>query len=151
MGLELHMILRMHNSELPIKRLKRKSIEQTNISNKPEGFWYSIDDAWISWCKKNDNLDWIGKFNYSVDISKLNILKLYSEAKIFEFTEMYNDGNGIFTTFVDWREVAKKYDGIEITVYFPHLAGDSRTNWLKGWDCASGCIWNMKNVKITKI
>lgn len=148
MGWGLDMISRIHNSETPIKRLKKRFVEQTNISNKPEGFWYGINFSWFEFCRKSELGGWIGNFNYLVDTSQANILKLYSEAKMLEFTERYNDGHGIFTTFIDWVEVSKYYDGIEISKYFPHLANDSRTNWFHGWDCASGCIWNLKNVYI---
>jgi hypothetical protein len=136
---------RIHNSELPILRVRRKPVSQTYIYHKPQGFWYAIGNVWIKFLE--DRKIWrVGDYNYSVDTSKANILILYSEAKMLEFTERYKDGKK--TAFINWDNVAKNYDGIEIPIFMKGLDSDPRTCWYYNWDVASGCVWNMQNIKI---
>ena len=47
---------------------------------------------------------------------------------------------------IDWKKVASKYDGIEINPY--QFEARYQYLWYYGWDVASGCIWNLKSVKL---
>ena len=54
------------------------------------------------------------------------------------------------TDQIDWAEVASKYDGIIISPYQWSLRLDMEMMWYYGWDCASGCIWNISAIKELK-
>ena len=51
---------------------------------------------------------------------------------------------------IDWRKVAKKYDGIEINPMIYELRMMA-LSWYYGWDVASGCIWKPRKAKLIKI
>lgn len=141
------MITRIHNAELPIFSFNRKPVKQTNNST-PNGLWYSVNDDWRRFCIESKNYQWIYPFNYSLDVSEAKILRLSSIFEIFEFTEEYRDESFKYTDYINWQKVADKYQGIEIIHYFHTLKVDGKPNWYYNIDCASGCIWNLKDVKI---
>lgn len=141
---------RIHTSELPIHRVDRKPVIQTNITDRPNGFWYDLNGDWNRFCNESGNLQWIYRHNYKVDISKANILTLSSLAQVQSFAMVYGD-KGRFNVFINWQKVAMCYDGIEVQQYKPQWFSDIYSSWFYLWDCASGCIWNMKNVKLKKI
>ncbi len=43
---------------------------------------------------------------------------------------------------LDWAKVAEHYDGLIIAPYQWSRRYDG-PSWYYGWDCASGCIWNL--------
>lgn len=143
-------MIRIHNAEFPIKRWSRQALVQRNITNKPNGLWYDVDGDWKRWCLQTDNLQWICRYNYAIDVSKANILKLSSTKEMLDFTEEYAD-KAKYMIFVDWARVAKNYEGIEISPFNWDLHLEPKTFWYYGWDCASGCLWNLKNIKLTLI
>lgn len=144
------MITRIHNSELPIKRWNRKPVIQTNIIDRPVGLWYSIDNSWKNFCLDSGNNQWIGRYNYKVNLLNANVLKLLSVGGVRRFGEIYGE-RGRFNTFIHWGRVAMDFDGIEIQDYKADWFNTVETNWIFTWDCASGCIWNLKDVKIKKL
>jgi len=51
---------------------------------------------------------------------------------------------------IDWEAVAKRYTGIEIEPYNWERRNSGPNNnysmsmlWYYGWDCASGCVWEL--------
>jgi hypothetical protein len=51
---------------------------------------------------------------------------------------------------INWPEVAKIYDGIEIVNYEANRAGRPHIDWLDiDWDVSSGCAWNTKHLDLT--
>ena len=46
---------------------------------------------------------------------------------------------------IAWEKVAAKYDGLIITPYIWQRRME--LNWYYTWDCASGCIWNVRAIK----
>jgi len=124
------------------------------IDMKPRGFWYGFGTEWIDWCK-SEMPHWVGKYFYSVDIGSSNILKIKSALELITFTKQYEISKypdlPFFDrhTFIDWPSVANKYDGIEIAPYQYSVRYDYM--WYYGWDVASGCIWNLKNVKLNQL
>ncbi len=143
------------------------------IFSKPYGLWFSVEDFeddenWFTWSTKEGfRLDHL-KYKYSVNIkNKEKILFILTIEQLKEFSLKYdishsnipeskyfkkNQGNKIstFTYLIDWVEVKKNYDGIIIAPYKrPCYFEETSTFWYDGWDCSSGCIWNMENVEIS--
>jgi GNAT superfamily N-acetyltransferase len=53
---------------------------------------------------------------------------------------------------INWPEVAKLYDGIEIASYEANRAGRPEIDWLDiDWDVSSGCAWNTRHLELTVI
>lgn len=77
-------------------------------------------------------------------------LKHYPRGGAFEFdpttvydqTERYDKPSGLWVS-VNWPLIATRWDGIIIAPYQWSCRYDDRTFWYYGWDCASGCIWNL--------
>lgn len=119
---------------------------------KPKGLWYGIDRAWFEWCE-SENYGGIGEFTYELELNHQNIIVITDRHQLRSFfdaykTEMHPDYFGI-----DWGKVKQDYSGIEIQNYHDYrwdalpLNGNT---WLYGWDCDSGCIWDLKAVKSYK-
>ncbi len=140
-------MIRIHNAEFPVRRWSRQPIIQKNLSDRPEGLWYSINNDWKRFCIESDNLQWIGNYNYNVNISNANILKINSLSEVRKFAKVYGEV-GKYTTYINWANVAMNFDGIEVQDYNTDFFADIGANWFYCWDCASGCIWNLKNVKL---
>jgi hypothetical protein len=116
--------------------------------DKPSGFWVSVDgeDDWPSWCRsegfRTDSLEYAHTVTLKSDA---HILHLYRFSDLLQFTAEYVSDIGVkdYTGAIDWGRVAQKYDGIIIAPYCWEARLDERTGWYYGWDCASGCIWNL--------
>jgi hypothetical protein len=52
------------------------------------------------------------------------------------------------STFIDWNKVSKSYKGIQINYYSNKHRLDML--WYYGWDCESGCIWDISCIKNIK-
>jgi hypothetical protein len=156
---------RIHNSKKEIPRLLPAVWpEDPKAVIKPFGLWYGVDGGWLEWCA-SERPDWIRPFNYSVDISRANILQLDTIPKMMEFERnFFNDSSPLKKIFPDtddfhplerdcyainWRAVAAAYDGVEIAPYQWPLRMERM--WYYSWDCASGCVWNVENISISLV
>ena len=133
----------MHFSYKKIIEIENKT--QSNApAPKPNGFWVSCENSdlgWKEWCETND-FDGNWDYSYKVYLTQhANILLLENSQQIKDFSEKYSAGDWI----VDWKEVAKIYDGIIIAPY--QWSCRLNVSWYYTWDCASGCIWNAKAIK----
>ena len=52
---------------------------------------------------------------------------------------------------IRWEEVKTLWDGIIISPYNWKCRHSPSTEWYYGWDCASGCIWNVEAIKNYKL
>ena len=121
---------------------------------KPKGFWYGIGDSWISWVKGNMP-EWEGNYLYEVKVNSDKILHMSTYEELAEFTTKF--GCSIVPStlpterlvYIDWRPIAERWDGIEISPYI----WDARHDfiWYYGWDCASGCIWNTEKIELVEL
>ena len=127
---------------------------------KPAGMWFSVeniknhedDQTWKTWCESEEFSLHRLKYKHRLELSEdANLLLLNTSKKMLDFTKNY--GKGLLTkiprylNYVNWPEVVKIYDGIAIYPYFWQFRLESPFAWYYPWDCASGCIWNMKIVK----
>lgn len=114
------------------------------FTSKPTGFWVTIDHDydWKYFCENNeygiDRLKVKNYFNLKTD----NMLIINNLKEFDHFNKWYVDDNCSFN--IDWDKISKQYDGILITDYFWERRLSKECKWYYGWDCASGCIWNLE-------
>lgn len=149
------MAIRTHLSKQEIERLlpvAQGSKERAAAVFKPCGLWYSVDGGWEEWCA-SDMEGWlVDRIAYQLDLDGENILWLKSEDEIRAFDEQYAEPAwpGAAATLVpNWARVAELYDGIEISPYCWNCRYDLL--WYYGWDCASGCLWQPRAARLTKL
>lgn len=115
--------------------------------DKPTGFWVSVagEDDWPSWCRSEEFRDIDNSVRHDVILSpSANLLVLDSPAAMREFDTEYGflDSIGYSGYAIDWPRLYGEYDGIVIAPYqWSERYGELR--WYSGWDCASGCVWNL--------
>lgn len=123
---------------------------------KPRGLWVSDEDSdwtWPMWCRQEEwaleSFVWAYEIHL-VEYHHLHVLSTPEEVR--EFTHQFDGGNDSFCTWdINWDEVRVRWNGIVITPYQSECRIDPKTIWYCGWDCASGCIWNMDVISsITK-
>lgn len=126
--------------------------------SKPNGLWVSVEgeDDWKWWCEAEEfqleNLT----VSYEVKLKEnANILYLNSPEELFAFTKelfaftkKYPFATRVFdkeydTYKLNWAKIKEKYQGIIIPKYFWECRLALESNWYYGWDCASGCIWDL--------
>jgi len=129
---------------------------------KPVGLWVSVKgaDDWESWCRAEGyGLDELAVAHRVRLVEGANILRITSGEGIDEFHRLYSTPGGDDSYYqgfseeyrrrqysMDWDKVAADYQGLIIAPYqWSHrLRGP---HWYYGFDCASGCIWDLKAVK----
>lgn len=118
---------------------------------KPNGLWVSVEgeDDWKTWCEgESFNLKCL-EFAYEVKLKDdARILHLKSSDEIREFTKLYHLSTRQWDSDTDtygirWNEVKEIYQGIIIAPYQWDCRLALETSWYYGWDCASGCIWDL--------
>ena len=115
---------------------------------KPIGFWVSVkgEDDWESWCKSEDFGGIDNLYEHAVTLAPdANILYLRSAKEIRKFTKDYQIKDTVLN-YPIWSLVAFYYDGIIIAPYIWECRLGLQTGWYYSWDCASGCIWNIKAI-----
>ncbi len=125
------------------------------VTHKPRGLWYGFGDSWISWCFREGCNSFVNKRNsiHELNIDLEQILVIDSKEKLIEFSNKYGTsilGRKSFKGFkesVDWAEVMSQYKGIEISPYYPSFDLGNDFFWYFGWDCASGCLWDLSCLK----
>lgn len=131
---------------------------------KPLGLWVSDDNAemnWPDWCvAENFGLD---RFRYRTEVrirecAKILFIRSVEELDAFNAKYSYDllaglghrrSGAEPRMDYIRWSLVAKEYDGIIITPYLWERRMDGGL-WYYGWDCASGCIWNVDAIQLMR-
>ena len=138
-----------------------KYINSPNIEMKPKGIWVSVeqseeDYSWFDWCVNAQfRLEYL-RYKYFVRLSEnINIIHLKTSQELESFSIEYklNEFYGIentstFVCLIDWAKLKEKYDGIIISPYQWKCRLSKITFWYYGWDCSSGCIWNIDKIKL---
>lgn len=151
------MKLRHFSAQKIPKVLQRFSYREQKVAYKPIGFWVSDEDehGWKDWCEGEQwGLSRLTREYEVVLADKANVLYINSLRQLDEFREaymasLYPDVEGLsgIVDGIDWSKVAQKYDGIIISPYFYQRRFATGFMWYYGWDCASGCIWNVRAIK----
>lgn len=143
----------MHYTSRPLEFDPARQYIQKDLRTfgKPVGFWVSVsgEDDWPSWCRGEEfGLNCL-QFAQQVTLAAAaNVLWISSGDDIDAFHEKWS----IETEFerrygthgswpIDWHKVALRYDGLIIAPY--QYSRRFSPDWYYGWDCASGCIWNL--------
>ncbi len=123
---------------------------------KPRGFWLSVDGEydWKEWCQDNDwNTEGLAVRTQFIVSTDADVLVITSVEELLAFDADY----GVPATYsalahnIDWAKVAERYDGIIITPYISTYRLDLDMLWYYGWDCASGCFWNLAMIEPVKV
>lgn len=145
-----------HYSAAPIKEPIR-STPQLDVEYywpKPSGFWVSVDNhpdqldepmGWADWCRAEGYGLRALECQHDVALApNARILLLTGARDIDAFTRTYGKTLSLHSrgNYIDWRKVAKKYQGIVIAPYIWSRRLHDSTGWYYGWDCSSGCIWD---------
>lgn len=144
----VHHLKLSHYSITPIEHL-HKDFDYTLPKGflKPKGLWVSVEDGegWLDWCKSNEyRLDAL-KYVYKISLyrnSKILLLSTIDQLNDFTSTFEYSQ-NGLLPR-IDWERVYKIYQGIIISPY--HQDFGYQKIWYYGWDCSSGCIWDLNAI-----
>jgi|APSaa5957512535_1039671.scaffolds.fasta_scaffold19968_3 hypothetical protein len=129
---------------------------------KPDGVWYSCNDAWYNWTQENGMLQhkYIHKINIYRNVmtninnknkDKILVINNLKDFDLFNKKYGYNAwygkkfwkemGGGNY--LIKWDKVANDYGGIEIC---PYLTKRRYYLWYNLFDVASGCVWNTKHI-----
>ena len=136
-----------HYTHLPVD-LSERCYEQEDLSpgTKPIGLWVSVDgpDDWTEWCAAESF--GIGSFPYRVTLRCDHRLLVISSLDEFdEFQKAFGRATYLARHCgIAWAEVAERYQGIIIAPY--QWARRYSAFWYYGWDCASGCIWDVSAI-----
>lgn len=134
----------IHYSTKPIERFDRAR-EYGAAFLKPAGFWVSVEGPhdWKEWCEA-ENWGPIECPHLVTLADGARILRVSTLDEIDAFHAEHSIPQPLLSTpAINWGRVAEKYDGIIIAPYQfeRRLARDFM--WYYGWDCASGCVWNL--------
>jgi hypothetical protein len=148
---------RVYLSEL--KNKNQRDGRYPSPYNKPKGFWTTRegDDGWYDWCIENEyNLKRL-THAHQVVLDHSDILMIDNINDFDRFSKKYGSPitheeirKIIKENVIDWGAVSEKYKGIIISPYRydRRLLGQHiHSAWYCGWDCASGCIWDMEAIK----
>lgn len=127
---------------------------------KPNGFWVSVagPDDWPAWCRREEfRVDTLEHRSVVVLADDANILHISTPEQLDEFHLKFCVDDVDFPRSrpwmfeaglderkywsLDWAAVAQQYQGVIIAPYqWPRRLD---VMWYYGWDCASGCIWDL--------
>ena len=115
---------------------------------KPFGTWVSVGDAWKEWCEfESFGLGDLAVVHEMVLKPDHNVLTISSKEGLVRFAEVFARESDYGYWMVEWDRVRDLWDGIIIS---PYLWGawylDERLRFYYGWDCASGCVWDLRAV-----
>lgn len=132
---------------------RKKYPTPPKFEHKPKGLWLS-DETELGWSKWTSDQNFrtntmAERTTFDCNLDNWAVLNDREMIDIFtkrftarhEFGEMHLD-------FMNWAEIMDRFSGILITPY----CWGSRTkhSWYYGWDCASGCVWDLSTIKLIK-
>ena len=97
-------------------------------------------DDWASWCRdENYRVEQLATAHRVTLRARADVLFVGDLATMDSFDNDFRAaGDG---AWIDWEAVASAHDGVVIAPY--QWSRRSTLDWYWGWDCASGCIWNL--------
>ena len=144
--------LRIYDRRGSAANLDRTREYAQSIGYKPSGLWVSVGDDWDRWCRDEEK-EWTTDVPViSVDLTDDaadRLLVLDTEQVIRDFPTTCRDGQPRWNGYIDWPTIAEQYAGIVIAPY--QWGARLDVMWYYGWDCASGCIWDLSVVERTRL
>ena len=165
-----------HWASHPVRLRKMRYLQEGHP--KPNGLWFDVNGSWKRWCESVEFHPENLRYRHTVKILDTSrILFLRSAKEIDAFTRKYGhnlsgrirplqsapDGKAFareygrdlfgeiqrqFSNYILWGEVAGNYSGIVID---PYSRSRSQTYlWYYGWNCAGGCIWDTRVLRLGK-
>jgi len=143
----------VHHAAQAITALEPRAYPVDFPAFKPNGLWLSVEgeDSWQAWCEaERFNLGAL-TFVHDVELRPgAAVLRLSTAAELDAFTKTYWQRGELYPKlaklFLDWERVARDYGGIVIAPYVWERRLTRHTFWYYGWDCASGCIWDLSAI-----
>lgn len=119
---------------------------------KPHGLWISDehDFGWRDWTTAEQwGMDTL-IYEHLVELHPdHNVLFITNVEELDKFHEEFKTHIGDWErgnpTWLNWNRVYPFWQGIIITPYLWERRMDYM--WYYGWDCASGCIWDLKAIR----
>ncbi len=147
----------IHYSPKEIDGLKPIEYDQADIKfqSKPNGLWFSVegDYGWKEWCISEKTFLNRLRFSYEIVLKpEARILILKTPEEIYSFTKKYPlklreyDADSD-THQLNWNEIKNEYQGIIISPYQWDCRLSMESSWYYGWDCSSGCIWDVNCIE----
>jgi hypothetical protein len=137
-----------HRGTLSLPLTARRYSQQ--IDTKPQGFWWGVGTSWMEWCEAEEFGITMGCHVYRLQCDIPKCLRISTVEEMDSFDEIYRatlPGMETFSPrYIDWRQVAAQWDGIEIAPYLWDRRLGPKCGWYYGWDCASGVTWKPKSV-----
>ncbi len=125
------------------------------LAMKPSGLWYSVEgngDGWSHWTAAEQWRETSEQVGHVVDLDLSRVLVLGESSALLGFEKEYgrphstaDRGSWEYIYRIDWTLVATRYAGIEIAPYQWQHRHDAM--WYYGWDCASGCVWDVDAIR----
>ena len=131
-------------------KIVNQDYKQRRFADKPEGFWYQINESWEKYRKGVLNCrEQLYKANLQIDKTNVLVIKTLEEFDSFHDKYCAKNPNMMDRkTMINWLAVSQDYDGIEIPYYFDDRRKDYKRFWYYPWDVACGCIWNTDIITI---
>lgn len=154
----------LHYSPKPLKLRACSYLQsyETGAPGKPNGLWVSVEgeDDWASWCS-SEMPEWVNGRAVTEIVLKpdAKILKIESDAQLIAFHhqfgavpeyELQRYPPRLWAKQPHWKGVSETYAGIIIAPYNWARRLDQDVRWYYGWDCASGCIWDLSVIEDCK-
>lgn len=140
----------IHYSAQPFE-FDRKHKYESSGPYKPLGFWVSVqgENDWPAWCLAEDfGTQGLAVWNEVILRPDASVLAITNLAEFSAFERAYLVPSDLPFRYneVAWERVASDgYDGLIIAPYQWPRRMDAM--WYYGWDCASGCIWNLDAIE----
>lgn len=132
---------------------------------KPSGFWVSDENeyGWKEWCidgafrleelkhcskvtlNQDNNILFVRSKKDMLAFNKNYSKKMMTEKEIADYPKWFKEDYCL--RILNLEKLYKDYGGIVITPYRWAFRLEVNFHWYYGWDCASGCIWDLKNIK----
>lgn len=153
-GSELQELELVHFSEYALE-LNDQEYLQRDHNVKPRGLWVSVENnkySWSRWCiSEQFQLDGLKSKSRIYLKNNADILWLQTFKHLTDFTEEFCveifPNSPMMHSNIKWQEVSKICDSIIISPYNWTARLHDLTFWYYGWDCASGCIWNLDAIE----
>jgi hypothetical protein len=114
--------------------------------------------GWAQWFYDNEQDQFYNRLKHKYNVvlqTDAKILFIDTKQKLIEFTDEYKKPDTRYSTgtrfscsdetmwesIIDWMQVTSRYDGLLISPYQHSIRWQYK--WYYGFDCASGCIWNL--------